>query len=82
MDENGKDVFLADNQITCNVEGSAKLLGLENSDHSDMGNYNDNRQRVFQGRMIAYIKAEDKGNVKVSFSSTWLGSDHVEFKIE
>lgn len=82
VDENGKDVFLADNQITCNVEGPAKLLGLENSDHSDMGNYNDNRQRAYQGRMIAYIKAEDKGFVKVSFSSKWLKSDHVEFKIE
>lgn len=82
VDENGKDVFLADNQITCDVEGPAKLLGLESSDHSDVGNYNDNRQRVFQGRMIAYIKAENKGNVNVSFSSAWLGSDHVEFTIE
>jgi hypothetical protein len=32
--------------------------------------------------MIAYIKAEDKGNVNVSFSSPWLGSDYVEFTIE
>lgn len=38
-----------------------------------MTDYTDNVQRVFHGRILAYIKAKgEKGTVKVSFDSTWL----------
>jgi hypothetical protein len=82
LDESNRFVYLADNELTCHVEGPGKLMGLEASDPHDMGNYNDNRQRVYRGRMIAYIKAEETGRIKASFSSPWLKSDHVEFKVE
>lgn len=82
LDEDDRFVYLADNELTCHVEGPGKLIGLEASDPHDMGNYNDNRQRVYRGRMIAYIKAEETGRIKVSFSSPWLKSDHVEFDVE
>lgn len=82
VDEKGRYVFLSDNEVTCMVHGPAKLLGLEASNTSDMGNYNDNKQRVYQGRMIAYIKTEAKGNVELSFSSPWLEKDIVTFEVE
>jgi hypothetical protein len=38
-----------------------------------MGDYTDNRQRVYLGRMIAYIQLSDKSEgVSVTFSSPWL----------
>lgn len=73
VDENGVQVMLSDNELTCTIEGGATLLGLEGSNNSDMSDYTDNRHRVFNGRMIAYVKLRDGSNgAKVSFSSPWL----------
>jgi hypothetical protein len=71
-DEDGIKAMLADNMLTCRIEGPGKLLGLEAGNNSDMDNYRDNRQRVFMGRMIAYVEATGEGEIKVSFSSPWL----------
>ena len=56
VDDNGNFVPFADNELTCTIEGPAHLLGLEGSDNSDMGDYSDNVQRVFQGRLLAYVR--------------------------
>ncbi|MFO8002488.1 MAG: glycoside hydrolase family 2 TIM barrel-domain containing protein [Marinilabilia sp.] len=82
VDEEGRHVYLSDEEITCNIEGPAELMGLESSDPSDMGNYNDNRHRVYRGQMIAYVKATGSGEVKALFSSQWLDGDDVEFTVE
>ncbi|HEY4787620.1 MAG TPA: glycoside hydrolase family 2 TIM barrel-domain containing protein, partial [Bacteroidales bacterium] len=82
IDEDGKPVFLSDNEITCTTEGSIKLLGLEASNPNDMGSYTDNRQRVYQGRMIAYIKSTgQKGKATVSFTSPWLKDATISFDL-
>ena len=54
--QEGTVVKLGDNEITCTVEGPARLLGLEGSDNSDMSDYTDNRHRVYHGRLLAYIQ--------------------------
>jgi hypothetical protein len=49
------------------------LLGLEAGNSSDMSDYTDNGQRVFHGRLLAYVQATgEKGEIKISFSSPWL----------
>ena len=83
LDENGVVVKLADNNIRCEVEGPARLLGLEGSDNSDMGNYRDNLQRVYMGRLLAYVgSVGETGRVTVRFSSPLLKSAEVSFEIE
>ncbi|WP_447642457.1 MULTISPECIES: sugar-binding domain-containing protein [Chitinophagaceae] len=72
LDEDGKIVDLADNQLTCSIDGPGQLLGLEAGDNTDMGDYRDNIQRVHKGRMIAYVKATNAGTIKVTFTSPWL----------
>lgn len=59
LDEKGVPVKLADNEVTVKVDGGAELIGLESGDNSDMGNYRDNRQRVFRGRLLAYVRSTD-----------------------
>ena len=76
-DENGVLVRLADNNITCNVTGAGRLLGLEGSDNTDMGNYRDNRQRVYNGQLLAYIKSTGEGDIKVRFTSPLLKGTEV-----
>jgi len=73
VDKHGVPVMLSEEEVTCQILGDAKLLGLEASNNEDMGDYTDNRQRVFHGRLIAYIRAgENPGEVNVKFSANWL----------
>lgn len=73
LDENGTLVKLADNEITCRIFGDARLLGLENSDNSDMSDHRDNRQRVFRGKLLAYVKLSKVGGLaRMRFSSPLL----------
>jgi hypothetical protein len=82
-DEDGNPVFIADDEITCTTSGPVKLLGLEAGNSADMGDYTDNRQRVYQGKMMAYIQATgNKGKAKVVFESPWLKSAEVSLTVE
>lgn len=73
VDEDGVPVRISDNEVTCHIDGPARLLGLEASDNSDMGDYTDNIQRVFHGRLLAYVQATGvEGTVHLSFTSPWL----------
>lgn len=73
VDEKGIPVVLSDNEVTCRIEGPAKLLGLEAGNNSDMSNYTDNAHRVYQGRLLAYIQPTgEAGSIKVRFTSPWL----------
>lgn len=73
VDENGVPVKLADNEIRVMVKGGGELLALESGDNSDMGNYRDNRQRVFRGRLLAYIRATDTSSpVEITLTSPLL----------
>lgn len=73
VDEDGVPVMLSDNEVTCQVVGPAKLLGLEASNNQDMTDYTDNVHRTYHGRLLAYIQATGEGGqVKLRFSSPWL----------
>jgi len=83
VDEDGVPVMLSDNEITCQIVGPAKLLGLEASNNTDMSDYTDNKHRVFNGRLLAYIQSDGiEGEVKVRFSSPWLQSAELTIKIK
>jgi beta-galactosidase len=74
VDEDGVPVPLSDDEVTCNIVGNARLLGIEAGNNADMGNYTDNKQRVYHGKMIVYIKISGKPGeqVAVRFTSPWL----------
>jgi len=73
VDEKGVPVMISEDEITCTIVGPAKLLGLEASNNSDMGNYKDNVQRGYHGRLLAYIQANGEvGEIKVKFTAPWL----------
>jgi hypothetical protein len=73
VDEKGIPVVLSDDEVTCAIEGPARLLGLEASNNVDMGNYRDNVQRVFRGQLLAYVQATgETGAITVKFSAPWL----------
>ena len=84
VDENGLPVKLADNEITCRVEGPARLLGLENGDNSDMSEHRDDRQRVHMGRLLAYVQRDKAatGSVRIVFTSPLLKRAEVILEVK
>jgi beta-galactosidase len=83
VDQNENPVFGADNEINCTTAGPVKLLGLESGNPQDMGDYTDNKQSVYQGRMIAYLQANGKkGIARITFSSPELIDSVVEIKVK
>ncbi len=80
VDEDGVLVKLADNEITCWVMGG-KLLGLENSDNADMTDHRDHRQRVYRGKLLAYVRLPEDGSQAIlRFSSPLLKGAQLEIK--
>ncbi|KJD34690.1 glycoside hydrolase [Tamlana nanhaiensis] len=84
LDEDGVPVKISDNEITCRVRGAGKLLGLEAGNNSDMTDYTDNHQRVFKGKISAYIEASGNENdtIDIEFSSPWLESATIQLKLK
>jgi hypothetical protein len=72
VDEHGTIVKLADNMISCQVEGPGRLLGLENSDNSDMSHPKARQRRAYQGYLVAYVQVTDEVPVKLTFSAPLL----------
>nr|WP_325289267.1 sugar-binding domain-containing protein [uncultured Bacteroides sp.] len=78
VDEQGIPVRLADNEITCRIEGPARLLGLENGNNSDMSEHRDHRQRVWRGCLLAYVQATgEAGDIRIRFTSPLLQKTEV-----
>ena len=79
VDEKGVRVKLADNEVTVRVSGPAELIALESGDNFDMGNYRDNRQRAYRGKLLGYLRCVGDGPVGVKVSSPLLKGDILEF---
>lgn len=80
VDENGMHVVLSDEEVTCTLEGPARLLGLEAGNNQDMTNYRDNVHRVYRGQILAYIQPTgEPGDITVRFTAPWLKP--TEFKL-
>jgi len=83
VDEKGLPVPIADDEITCEIQGPVRLLGLEGSNNSDMGNYRDNIQRAYRGRLLAYIQTTGTtGEATLRFTAPWLKAGEIKIRVE
>jgi beta-galactosidase len=73
VDESGNTVYNADNEITCSLEGPCTLLGMEDSNPTNIENYKDNVQHAFHGKLLIYLKPDSgAGKTKVTLTSPGL----------
>jgi len=73
----------SEDEVTCTLEGPATLLGMESSNNTDMGNFKDNIQRVYHGRLLTYVQSTGKeGNVNLTFTAPWLKDAKVSIKVQ
>jgi hypothetical protein len=79
----GNTVYTAENEVTCEITGPVRILGMEDSNPSNTEDYKDNKQHAFHGKLLVYLQATDKpGQVTVKLSSPGLKDAVVGLNIE
>ena len=73
-DEDGNIVPLADNMVSCRIDGNARILGVEGTGNHDMSHPRDHRRRVSGGRLLVYVERTSPGEATLSFTSPLLKS--------
>lgn len=83
VDEDGIPVAVADDEVTCEIVGNARLLGMEAGNNSDMADYRDHKQRVYHGKMIVYVQTNGKPGeeIDVRFTAPWLNQASIKIKL-
>ncbi|NQV34901.1 MAG: DUF4982 domain-containing protein [Phycisphaeraceae bacterium] len=59
-DKNAVCVPLADNQVTLEVYGPGRLIGVENGDILDLTPHKGHDRRAFRGKLVAFIQSTDQ----------------------
>ncbi|MCU0455143.1 MAG: DUF4982 domain-containing protein [Bacteroidales bacterium] len=82
-DENGSTVYNAANEIMCEVTGPARVIGMEDSNPSNLEDYKDNRQHAFHGKLLVYLQSTGKtGKVEVKLTSPGLSGTTLALSAE
>jgi beta-galactosidase len=81
-DSAGNVVYSAENEITCEITGPVKNLGMEDSNPVNTENYKDNKQHAFHGKLLIYIQSLDKpGKAVIKLTSPGLKPAIVEIEV-
>jgi beta-galactosidase len=79
-DEAGNTVYSAENEITCEILGPVRLIGMDDSNPSNTENYKDNKQHAYHGELLIYLQALDKtGTVRIKLTSPGLEEASIDF---
>jgi beta-galactosidase len=83
VDAQGVPAMLAENPVTCLIDGPARLLGLEAGNNTDMSDYTDEVHNTYRGRLVAYIQATgEPGEIKVRFATPGLPAATVSLQAQ
>jgi beta-galactosidase len=75
VDSLGRIVPLAENEVTFNVEGAGKLIGVDNGDMQSHEDYGSNHRKAFNGLCLAIVQAtSEPGEIRLTASSPGLKS--------
>jgi beta-galactosidase len=81
VDAQGKIVPLADNEVTFNVEGEGRLIGVDSGDPRSHEDYKSNRRKAFHGLCLAIVQSTRKpGTIRVTTSAPSLEPVTIEIK--
>jgi beta-galactosidase len=81
-DEAGNPVYTAENEITCEIEGPVRLLGMEDSNPANTEDYKDNKQHAYHGKLLIYLQSLDNsGTALIKLSSPGLEGCTIELNL-
>ena len=82
VDEAGRRVPAATDEITVALTGPARLLGLENGDLANHDNPTVPRHRAHNGRLLLYVQATGPGAIGVTLTAPGLRAASAELRAE
>lgn len=81
-DKDGNIVYSADNEITCEVSGPVRIIGMEDANPWNTEDYKDNMQHAYHGRLLVYVQSMDKpGEAVIRLSAGELTGTQVKLDI-
>jgi beta-galactosidase len=81
VDEKGRSLFAPGNVVTVEINGKAKLKGIENSSLNDTTDYKQNFKKAVNGPLIVYIQSPgDNSTYEVTFTSPGLAPARLRLK--
>ena len=81
-DEAGNTVYSAENEITCEINGPVRILGMEDSNPRNIEDYKDNKQKAWHGKMLIYVQSLDNsGKAVITLSSPGLQGTTIEIDV-
>jgi beta-galactosidase len=83
LDADGVFVPMADNQITFEVTGPAKIIGVDNGDPESHASYQGNTRALFNGMALAMLQSTPQtGTIHVTARSPGLRDAQVDFSAQ
>ncbi len=83
VDDAGRTVPTADNEITFAITGPARLIGVDNGNPTSHESYKSNSRKAFNGLCLAIMEAgSDVGAVHVTATSPGLNAASCSIKID
>lgn len=83
LDDKGRVVPTANNEVSFEIEGAGLLLGTDNGDPASHEDYKSNRRKAFNGMCLAIVKSSGKaGWIQVKAVSPALQSASVTIAIK
>ena len=74
VDADARRVPTADNEVSIELQGDGKLIGMDNGDPRSHEDYRSNRCRAFHGLCLAIIKPIKSGSIHIAATSPSLKS--------
>ena len=62
-DKEGHALYHANQEVTVKVSGSARLMGIENGDLSDVGDYHSDVRKLVNGRLLVLVRTVVPGGL-------------------
>ena len=72
IDKDGNPVENAVNRVKVEVNGAARLVGLDNGDSTDYDSYKGDNRRLFSGKLVAILQSKLRGG-KIQISAEGIG---------
>ena len=82
LDENGWPVENAMNRIHAEVTGAGVLLGMDNGDSTDADGYQVTSRRLFSGKLLLMIGANEAGSIRVKVTGQGLEAAELTLRVE
>jgi len=83
VDRDGTRVDDAQHNVTCQIDGPARLIGMENGNPRSHQNYSSIQRNAFRGRLLIYVQAASKpGDVTISLTAEGLPRATVSLNVQ